>query len=325
MERTETITIDQNGNTTIRARFSGDREDFLPPAALPSENAGWKILENTVDKNTPDNDNKFAYTAEIEIQNGAPLPESFTDTPPHANSINLVFPTDVKMWTEGDRTFYEFSRTYQARDFLTFNLSESDFWDQKLEEKVFEEGIFNVSDEERESYLQQFGLGYGYQNLQFFSKTMGQLVRDGDILVSQRDMLNKQIYTYLEDAVRPVRLLGIMGQPEDSIGIAFSALETEIHDYMMKMFYKAVGENKPELREKAERILSRLRSEYTLTQTLDNNSFSITVYMPGQIIQSNGLVDFDEMNKVEWQFTGKHLHDCHKPLYALSVLEKTKQ
>ncbi len=320
LERNEVITIDENGNTKISAQFKGEREDFDPPIAMPSENV-WNVFDNSL-TNPPKNiDDEFIYGAEMEIPYGSPIPSTFATENSPIKDINLHFPTEVNVWKEGNRTFYEFKRTYQARDFLTFNLSETELWDQELEEKVWESGIFNVTEEERELYLEQYGIGYGYLNWQLFSKTLGELVRQGDISVVIKDTLDKIMYSYLEDAVRPVRLLGIMGQPDDSIEIAHAAFEEEIHDFMLTKLIDVIGKDKTRIHKRGIRIFEKLQQEYAVTQSLDDNTFAITLNMPGYIIDTNGMIDFDDAGKVEWEFSGKHLHDVNKPLYALSVVE----
>ena len=68
-------------------------------------------------------------------------------------SAHLRFPTSLRTWTEGGRTFYEFKRTYEARRWRRLANATLVTEEKQLEERILEDGIFAASPDDRVAYL----------------------------------------------------------------------------------------------------------------------------------------------------------------------------
>ncbi|UCG62343.1 MAG: hypothetical protein JSV52_03395 [Candidatus Zixiibacteriota bacterium] len=317
LERRETITVDETGKTTIRAEFDGTEESFATPIALPSE-PEWTVISKEV--NPGQGETRIKLTAEKVVAYGEPLPATFAarDSVP---SVDLRFPTEVKLWSEGNRTFYEFKRTYLTLPFGGINMTEDALWDQDLEDRILDQGIFNVSEEDRSRYIDEYSSSFGHLQWRFAWSALGQMVRRGDISASVKSAVNKRTFEYTEGAVTPVRILGILGKEEDSIGLALENLKTELRGSYIRIFADAVGPGKENLPTTFSGSLDSVILDYDITKMLEAQQISVTVNLPGTVIECNGLVDPDEPGSVGWLFMGADMRRANIPLYALSVVE----
>ena len=141
--RTEEITIAPDGTTTILAEIRGESDDFDQLLAMPSE-PEWTILQGP-DPKAKSSDKKSELKAQVEVPYGSSLPHSYAAPGSEQERFDLKFPTEVRRWTEGDRTYFEFRRTYKARRYSCYNIAGTPFWDDELEARVLEKGIFEVS------------------------------------------------------------------------------------------------------------------------------------------------------------------------------------
>jgi len=317
-QRTEEIVVAEDGSTTITARIQGDAENLRPPIALPSQPL-WTILKHDIDSSEVPT-GQLDFEAEIEVPYGTPLPVTYAGEDSEHHELNLRFPTEVRRWTEGNRTYYEFRRTYPARDYGCYNISGSDFWDSELEAEILENGIFNVSDEDRENYLDNFAFAFGYLQWRFLWTSLGTMYRGGEITLAAGDTIETRAAEYLEQKVTSTRILGILGKEDDSIGVALDRFKNEIHSDFSNLFSSVVGPDTMLTRSFADHF-RRVTLNYEITEALNNNNFSVEVTLPGRVIESNGLVLPDDPEKVEWTFGGEALNDRAVPLFAISVVE----
>lgn len=231
LERHEEITVSEDGTVTIVATFDGNANEFDSPVALPSE-PDWEIVEHKTDT-TDDGDVRIRLKAEKTIPYKQDLPYSYVTSDEPNYDVNLQFPTELDIVHEGNRTVYEFKRTYVARDYAGFNLSTSHFWDQELEDRVLEKGIFDVSEQDRQDYLDQFCFAFAYHHWRFVDITIGELVLAGKISPSTHGEIDSHVWNYLEDQVTPVRMLGILGQEEHAIDSALDELQSQVRQNIL--------------------------------------------------------------------------------------------
>jgi len=319
LERTEEITVSEDGTTTIIAKFKGEVDNFRPPVALPLE-PEWEILEKKVDSSDIEHI-RMELKAKLVVPYGMALPETYAKPDAAVKSVNLQFPTEVRNWTEGKRTFYEFKRTYLARGYGYYNITGGILWDQELENRVLEKGIFDVSEEDRTKYLDQFASAFRYLHWRFLWETLGTMVRGDEIPVSTKENVETWAVHYLESVITPVRILGILGQEDDSIGVALDRLEDELHDQFVRYFLTVTGQEQTDVQENFEDLLHTITLDYDVTEALNVHQFSVDLRLPGTIIGANGLIDPEIPGFVEWVFKGEDLHDKDIRLYALSVVD----
>jgi hypothetical protein len=231
LEREEEITVAEDGTVTIVASFDGNASDFAPPVVLPSE-PDWEIIEQGTDT-TKEGQVRIKLEAQKTIPYKQHLPSSYISTDKPNYDINLQFPTEINIVHEDNRTIYEFKRTYAARDYASFNLSTSPWWDQELEDSVIENGIFNVSEQERNDYLEQFSVAFACYHWRFVDMTLGELALAGKISPATYSKIDKHVWNYLQDQVTPVRMLGILGKDEDDIDDALEGLQEEVRQNIL--------------------------------------------------------------------------------------------
>lgn len=226
LERYEEITVAEDGTVTIVATFDGDRDNFAPPIALPSA-PEWEIIEQKTDT-TKEGDVEIELKARKVIPYKHDLPYSYASSDKPNYDINLQFPTEVEIIREGDRTIYEFKRTYVAREYAALNLSTSRSWDQELEDHIIENGIFNVSERDRDEYLDQFSAAFAYYQWRFIDMAAGELVGTEKMTLETYKKIVAHVWNYLQDEITPIRMLGILGKYKTAINDAFEELQKKV-------------------------------------------------------------------------------------------------
>ena len=319
MERTETITVNEDGSTLFRLEFSGDYAEFQPPATVPSPPI-WTILKQEIDSSDSDNI-LMEMEAEVTVPFGQALPETFALSDTGNFNVNLRFPGELKIWREGNLTFYQFRREYQGRKFRCYNLSEEPGWDHELEERVAEKGIFKVSEQDRTDYLDQLITSFGYLHWRMFSETLGYMVRTGEISILTKTSVENKAYNHLEATITPEMVLAILGKNEEAIEKEVEDLERQVNRQLRQILSDELGKDNLDKLKIFDSWVADLKADYELTEMLGEDEFSITLNLPGTIINSNGLYDLQEPGSVEWHFNGQDFHDSNLILYALSAIE----
>ncbi len=318
LEETDTIHVHEDGRTTVTAVFSGQVGDFPDIVALPQAPA-WMIAQNYIDSSLSSNPT-LHLTAHIDVPYGQPLPHTFAKAAASDREQQLQFPTEIKMWTEGNRTYYEFRRTYQARRYGCYNIAGGPYWDQDLEDSVIQEGIFNVTEQQRQDYLQQFGMAYGYLQWRMHWQAMSDLIGRDLITKPDRALIDSLAYTYLEATVTNDRLLALLKRGEDSLSAALDsltgAIDRQYEALLAQLPTPLPAKHLATYRES----LAFYRHDYDITEALGSQNISVNLVLPGTLLDTNGLIDPDEPRKIRWEFKGTDLHDHDLPLYARSVV-----
>ncbi len=323
IEHTETIEIAEDGSATIRASYKGKAEQ-VKDLALPYEDK-W-IVTKLIEDDAVTDSSRMELEAELTVAYGDNFPSSYAKPDDKTKDLQLQFPTEIKMWTEGNRTYYKFTRTYQARKYKCYDvpgfLGHHDLWDQDLENRVLEDGIFNVSENDRDEYLEQIIFAYAYLNWRQYWEAISVMAYEKLITIEQKVNIENQAAQYLENKLTKIRVLGILGKEEDSIGVELDRLTETIHNQFFKDFVNSVGNDNTKLHRKFTDTFEKIKLDYKITQKLDTHEFAVSIKMPGTIIESNGFVLPEELDEAEWAFKGDELHDKNIPLYVISVVEK---
>lgn len=317
LERSENITIAGDGTATIRVSFSGDLASFEAPTAIPAP-PEWRIVKQRIDSTGTDNP-RMDLTAEMTVPYGHPLPSTFAAPGAADRDLNLQFPTTIRTWTEGSRTYYEFTRTYKARRFRSYEVTETDpIWDEDLEKRVLENGIFSVSEQDRTKYIDNFGFALAYHRWRMHRDAAAVLFESGTITDSTLHRLGMTTADWLDSTLTSDLLLGILGQPDDRMGPVLDSLIAAVDSHFVQSVKDMVPpEGVPAYRE----ARARIQKAYDITEALGRHDFSINVVMPGTILETNGLIGPEDPGEVTWWFSGNKLHDADLPLYVRSVVQ----
>jgi hypothetical protein len=317
LDQEENITVAQNGNVTMEVKLSGEPKQLSDPVLIPSS-PEWDIRERKIDSSG--NSTSLTILAVANTPYGRSLPESFVAKGSPDYKVCLRFPSELMMESKGNRTFYTFRRTYEARRFSAFDLSEvPEAWDHELEKRVVDSGIMKVPEADRAKYLQQLRQGYNYQYWRFFREALADMVRSDAISDTVMDRLANEASTYLEKEINPELFLTIMQLEEKEVQTAIDSLALVI-DRQFKTIVSGAVHNNGTKAEQFERAYSQVQREYEVTEKFNGTGYHVALAMPGTIISTNGVIDSREPGKVSWSFNGKKLRDADVPLYAVSVV-----
>jgi hypothetical protein len=319
LERTDEITVAKDGTTTIVAIFDGPLGQFSLAASLPSS-PDWEVLEEKVDSSDSDKPRKRLVVNKL-IPYGQPLPESYASPGTPEYETSLRFPTEIKMWREGNRTFYEFNRMYEARRHGRFNAVKGFEEDRELESRIADSGIFQVSEEDRTRYLSQLSTYSRFRYLGFLSEALGKLLTEGAITPSKKQDIEHVAFDWLKEKFVPDTILAVLSLEDDQIDREVNRLHREVFQRLVSIHRDQAAVRAGTDRDRLAEVFAQLDLETETTEAMDPHNFEISLRMPGELISTNGLISPEERDLVTWKFKGNELHDRSIPLYALFVLE----
>ena len=319
IEREETIVVDAEGAAALEIRFEGDSKDFGPEVALPAA-PEWTLKDRRVDTNQ-NGTAQLHLTAVRSVPYGRPLPHTFARTGDPYAERQLQFPGEIRMWQEGARRFYEFRRTYKARDHRRYNGPDGIGPDKELEERVVDQGIFNVSEKDRETYLESLHMQLVWRLFFEAQDALGIMLESGDLSAEQKRAAEAMCLTMLEDVLQADTLLEILRLDDEALEMAYDGLLDRTRARIAGLVETAVGQEARSERSPFQAAYHGVIHGYRVTDALDNQSFKVEVEMPGEIVATNGFTDPESPGKANWEFQGKDLHDCDLPIYVRSVLD----
>jgi hypothetical protein len=319
LEQDETITVAPNGDVTIEVSLSGAPDQLKDSILLPSGPA-WHITERKLD--TSGKSPTLTITATASVPYGSPLPESFLPEKAKEYDLSLHFPGTLSVEKQGNRTFYTFKRTYEARRFLAYDYSEVPrLWDRDLESHVLDSGLFKVSPDERKKYLEQLSQGYEYSYWSYNRGALGELVRSNILTDTVLLSLTHEAEGYLDSTLTPDFFLNVMKRSEAVIQTALDSVGREIDRHFLNAV-SAVSKGNTQITDRFKRVYTRQQRDYEITQKLDGFEYTVNLIMPGTVISTNGMPDSENPGKVMWSFKGNKMNDADLPLYAVSVATK---
>ena len=316
-ERREEITINEKGNTFIHTLFGGDAEEAPQASELPNKGP-WKInkWETTTDK---EGKTELDIDAEMNIPYGETLPDRYNLD--NKNEEGLRFPSAVKSYRKGDRTFYEFTRRYQPRKYNRYEVFYEQV-DKNLEEKIFEKGIFNAPLQEQVQYLNQLVPAFRLSQLRYIYDVLGLMVFNGDISQDLRKNIIDSARERIGADFTPERFKEILARvDEKTIAGEMDRMAKEVDRIFTSVFREHVQADESGLLHTFTELLDKERRARTVTDNIYGQSFEIALKMPGQIIVSNGIFDGEALGTVSWQFSGSDLNDREYVLHAVSVAD----
>jgi len=318
LEVSEEIHVNESGEARVVITLEGDEDEFSSVVALPSED-DWQI--DTLEIENPDKkEPEMKLRAERVVKPGNEFPFTFANPSDLLADKQLQFPTELKVWNEGNRTFYEFKRTYLSRRHYRFVGGDEDQINEDLEKRVLEKGIFNVPEQDRAQYLTSLSRQFRLQMLSMYEEAMGEMIFNGQLKADLLDPVSQQAEQMLEEMLTRETVLSIVSLPDDSVGIALDNLKAETEMRLSQALAERMADS-DSVAEELSSALAQINLEWEITEKLDNDVFLIVVYLPGTLIKTNGKTNPDYLGTAGWEFKGKDLHDRSIPLYALSVVE----
>jgi hypothetical protein len=321
LEVNEEIHIKESGEAKIAITLKGDMAEFNSACAIPS-GGHWYVDTLEIEEQKEGKDEpSMTLRAERVVKPGQAFPHTFSEPSDPLANKQLRFPTEVKVWSEGKRTFYEFKRTYLSRRHSRFIGTTDDQVDEDLEKRVMENGIFNVSESDRTIYLNMLSHQFQLQMIGLYEEAMGEMVIANRLRAEFLGLFKLRSKQMLEELVTPETVLTIVSLPDDSMGIALDALKAEVNSRFITAFREETA-GPHDLTGDLRAALDQINLEWEITENLDNDVYSVDLYLPGVLIKTNGTPKSGDPGAVGWKFEGNDLHDRSIGLYALSVVEQ---
>lgn len=315
IERKEELTIDTHGNVAIHTAFYGDLDAYPPVFDLPNGGA-WKNIKREFDKGEKD----LSVTADMDVPYGRKLPDRYDLN--DRSGQGLRFPSTVKTYRKGSRTFYEFTRRYQPRKHLRYEIY-YEAVDKELEAGIFKKGIFNVPAAQRDTYLRQLTPAFHASQLRMLYDVLGVMVLQQDITQdARREMLASAGYR-VRQAFPQSRLETILARVNrlNEASGEMAQVTKEMDQIFLSVFNGKIRGHNAMLLAKFTRLLKDDRRARSITEALNEHVFKIKLKMPGQIVETNGIFSEESLGMVSWEFQGSSLHDGEYILRALSVVD----
>ncbi len=318
LERVETITVEADGTVVIEAVFKTDEvEELYEGDAMPSEADGWLVQD--VEEIDDDGEHHYSLIAESVFGPETVLPENYAVAGDPDTALYLQFPTSVVIENRPDGVYYHFHRRYPGRAWAHIEALRELLIDEKTKGlKDKDESQFTREDRillvrsytdfevaklltfARQAYLATtpdlpqdawldvitaFGRLQGELDLDAIAELME--IEDAD---ERDEALDREVkswqeksYTTLQTALR------------DACGYGGTTMKTFLRHYAVQL------------------------KDYDITAGLGDDSFEITVVMPGEIVGSNA--DTESRDRVTWRFSGRRFRDRDVELMVSSQLD----
>ncbi len=307
--REETIEVRSDGSAMVTYEVEGTRVELAAAAGLPGA-AGWPLLAETVATGKDGEKVKRSWRFELDDLNLYPRvltgPEDpFASTAP-------AMETTLDMDRQDGRTVYTFTRRYIGRRAGKFEDLKEGSDTEALMDRAGEEGFDALTAEERDTLFA--GLA------EYEAAAMWLRVRDalGEAVLA--GILSTKVYaetialmeTFLDDRLTGSYLQNYFAADESTQNRELARLRADLRAKVGRLLPAGNLEGILALLEEEER-------RFQVTQDLSDDSFLLTVKMPGTIVAGNALLM--EEDEAAWQFSGADLLTGDLVLTAVSVLE----
>ena len=308
VERKERITVEPDGTVRMKVSYSTHGyHELYEGDAVPSLAGGW-LVQEWVDV---DGEGKQVYrlTAEASFPPDGDLPQNYADPRDTRAELNLQFPTRLEIEPRLDGTYYHFYRRYPERPWAQIEALEKRLLHERLEDSgLKDKKAEDLTREERILLIQAFAEFETAKMLTFaraaFRDVTPDTPQDGWLAV-RRGM------TRFTQEIDYVAIAELMGTDDDEQ--RNQALESEAEEYekaARRQLRTTLRDDCGYSRARMEEFMRRYEwheRHYDITHELGDDSFEITVEMPGEIVGSNA--GSTEANRATWRFDGGVFHD----------------
>ncbi len=289
IKRSETITVFEDGRLRLTAEIVGDPDDVYNGDAMPTAESGWQI-ENRIETDS-EGKKELTRTATRDIAAGAEIPDSYATPNSRLDLTALQFPTTVTIKHRNDGTYYHFRRTYQHREYAAVQhwkdriMESDDIKDitqtepQELSDEQrarLAKALIDVEADQTAAYVEQIGLA------------MADAVSQEALLHARRGAV--KVYKAGGLLAQVVKLLG---QQDDKIAQEVERIEGGLLEQVRQAIETALRD--ANLRKSViDQFLDRYelaREAFDITGDLSDESWFVSVEMPGRIIAHNSFGD----------------------------------
>ena len=316
LDRTETIRVHPNGAVDIRAQFESESQDeFKDGDITPEVGSGWDVAENTI--TTDDGKTKYRLNATQSFGPGEKLPFTFARHGDLNRDLYLQFPTKLVIEQRNDDRYYHFIRTYEPRWYAQV-MGKVDVINERVKKIIADAGGGEEKDLPPTVKRRVIEL-----YVQSALARMEAFAREAFIVSNPNSppdvwlVAHEAITDFRKTADYPQLMTMIDQIQEEKDDRLFQQLEDDFDSAVIDRIQSALrstgraGDLSAFLRN-----YQRNKTEFHITEDLNDDSFTIRIDMPGVIVGSNA--DERQGNTLVWKFSGKMMHDRRIELLATS-------
>jgi len=314
LERSETITVEPDGTVLIEAVFKTEQEGELYEGdAIPSDAGGWLVDLEEVEQ---DGKRRFYLTARGEFGPQFELPENYAVPGDPDTQLYLQFPTTVEIEDRADGVYYHFHRTYPARGWAHI---------EALREVLLDEPTKKLKDKDDDDFTPEDWKLVARSYTAFEAAKLLTFARAAYLDTTPDapqdawlDVLGA--FSTLQgeldlDAIAEVMQIDDEDEREEAIALAVKTWEEKSFKTLGDSLRDFCGYGGARMKDFMRRYQSRLK-EYDVTSGLGDDTFEITVVMPGAIVGSNA--DVISQDRATWKFSGRRFRDRDVELMVTS-------
>ena len=307
--REETIEVRPDGSAMVTYEVEGSRTELAAATGLPGA-VGWPLLAETVTAGTDGEKVERSWRVHLNDLNLYPRVlagrnDSFAATAP-------AMETTLDMDRQKGRTVYTFTRRYIGRRAGKFEDLKKESNTAALMERAGEEGFDALTPEERDTLFA--GLAE-YEAAAMWLRVrdaLGEAVLAGILDAPAYKETVARVGTFLEERLTGSYLQDYFAADEQTQDRELARLRADLRAQVGILLPAGNLAGILDLLEEEER-------RFQVTQDLGDDSFWLTVKMPGAIVAGNALMI--EEDEAAWEFSGTDLLRGDLVLTAVSVLE----
>ncbi len=315
LERKERITVSEDTTVEIEAIFSTDSmNEFTEGDAMPTLQAGW-LTEEFVEE---DDEGKkiFKIKADAIFPPESELPQNFASLEDVNPDLYLQFPTTLRIERRDDGLYYHFYRKYERRSWAHLETLKQQLLYaplKELEGKEFED----LTKSDRTKLIRALVDFDSAKIRNFARKAFLEVVPD---LPQDRWLLVNQSMNQFKSELNYDKLLTLMEIPDQQERDEALAEEAEQWELAVtNRLRQALKEHCYIGGSKIKTFMQRYdwhSRYYKITEDLGDETFEMTVQMPGQIVASNA--DAVHGANAIWKFDGTKIRDVDVELMVTS-------
>lgn len=320
LERKERVVVDRTGGVFVRTVWSGDsRAEVFDGDAPPSEGAGWKTSYAVT--HNKKGDEEHTLTAERTFAPAEAMPAGYARPGDADADLCLAFPTTVTMEVRDDGLYYHFRRKYVGRAWASV---------QALYDAIVEPAVKDLKGKKPPEFTHDETVRVLSALTEFNTRKMLVFADAAFRAISPDKPQDAWLSVY--DGVRALAggvdygaLADMMrlAQDEDAVGAALAregdAYEARAMETMKGILTDRCGYSGADIAAFT-RIYEREKRRRAITEDLGDESFEISVEMPGEVVGSNA--DEVEGAVATWKFGAEMLRDRDVELVVTSRIAR---
>lgn len=310
LDREETITVNRDGSVKIKVYAEGDLGDLQTGFAVPSS-PGWDVKKLPSYRKEDRTIHRLQAERLFALQE--PLPNTYA---PEGNHGFLEHCTTVKIFLRQSHKIYSFRRVYPPRSWRRYEIIKSQYVSEELLKRNSENGFESLSSEEQTKLLTGIISFVRAQRLRRAEDALGVLIVNGLLSLNQRELAMDVIQNALTSILKIEDFKRIFLAKNGIFKSTVKQMTTSIDEIPIRVVSEVLAGDTSEI---AETALRREVDEFRNTEDLKDENFTIRVFLPGEIVDTNA--DFVSGGCAIWRFKGEKLFDCEKRLFATSVNE----